>query len=145
MKNRGALLRNLLAGVAVVAVINVPTSAQQQNRPNVVILNMYEHGRNDFCAYSTITRSLGNTPANIDKIKKKPDNYEIEVAAPSMTKNDFKVQLDGNTLTISSERNNQKEQKDDKYTSREFSYESFTRTFNLQKDVVDTEKIEAKY
>jgi HSP20 family protein len=86
-----------------------------------------------------------NTTIPAVNIKETPDNYEVEVAAPGMTKNDFKVQLDGNTLTISSERNNQKEQKDDKYTSREFSYESFTRTFNLQKDVVDTEKIEAKY
>ena len=42
--------------------------------------------------------------------------------------------------------NLEKEEKEDvRYTSREFSYQSFTRTFNLQKDVMDTEKIMAKY
>src|SRR5436190_8957986 len=78
-----------------------------------------------------------NTTIPAVNIKETPDNYEVEVAAPGMTKNDFKVQLDGNTLTISSEKTNEKEQKDgEKYTSREFSYQSFLRTFNLQNDVV---------
>lgn len=63
-----------------------------------------------------------------------------------MTKKDFKVQLEGNTLTISSEKTTEKEEKDSvRYTSREFSFQSFSRTFNLQKDVVDTDKIQAKY
>ena len=31
------------------------------------------------------------------------------------------------------------------YTRREFSYQSFQRTFQLPKEVVDSEKIEAKY
>ena len=63
-----------------------------------------------------------------------------------MTKKDFKVQLEGNILTISSEKTTEKKEKDDaRYTSREFSYQSFSRTFNLQRDVVDAEKIQAKY
>ncbi|MCW3091783.1 MAG: Hsp20/alpha crystallin family protein [Ferruginibacter sp.] len=88
-----------------------------------------------------------NTTIPSVNIKETPDNYEVEVAAPGMTKNDFKVQLDGNVLTISSEKANQKEEKQEemKFIRREFSYESFLRTFTLQKDVVDTEKIAAKY
>ena len=79
-------------------------------------------------------------------IKETADNYEVEVAAPGMTKKDFRLQLEGNMLTISSEKTVEKEDKQDvRYTSREFSYQSFSRTFNLQKDVVDTEKIQAKY
>ena len=79
-------------------------------------------------------------------IKETTDNYEVEVAAPGMTKKDFRVQLEGNMLTISSEKTIEREEKDDvRYTSREFSYQSFSRTFNLQKEVVDTEKIQAKY
>jgi len=79
-------------------------------------------------------------------IKETSDNYEVEVAAPGMTKKDFKVMLDGNTLTISSEKEIQKEQNEDvRYSRREFSYQSFSRTFTLQKDVVDTENIQAKY
>jgi HSP20 family protein len=79
-------------------------------------------------------------------IKETAENYEVEVAAPGMTKQDFKVQLDGNALTISSEKSHQTEEKDgERYSRKEFSYQSFQRTFNLQKDVVDVEKIEARY
>ena len=64
-----------------------------------------------------------------------------------MNKKDFKIQLDGNMLTISSEKSNQKEEndRDEKYSRKEFSYQSFQRTFTLPKDVVDADKIEAKY
>jgi HSP20 family protein len=63
-----------------------------------------------------------------------------------MTKKDFKVELDGNSLTISSERTNQKEENEgERYARKEFSYQSFQRTFTLQKDVVDVDKIQAKY
>ena len=79
-------------------------------------------------------------------IKETPENYEVEVAAPGMTKKDFKVELDGNLLSISSERTEQSgEREDERYSRKEFSYQSFQRTFNLQKEVVDIDKIEAKY
>ena len=87
-----------------------------------------------------------NTTIPAVNIKETSDNYEVEVAAPGMTKKDFRLVLEGNVLTISSEKETQKEQSEDvRYTSREFSYQSFSRTFTLQKDVVDTEKIQAKY
>ena len=79
-------------------------------------------------------------------IKETPDNFEVEVAAPGMSKKDFRIELDGNMLTISSEKSNEQEDKEDeKYTRKEFSYQSFYRTFNLPKEVVDENKIEAKY
>jgi HSP20 family protein len=63
-----------------------------------------------------------------------------------MTKKDFKIELDGNFLTITSEKNMEQEQKEgERYTRKEFSYQSFQRTFNLPKQVVDEDKIEAKY
>ena len=87
-----------------------------------------------------------NTTIPAVNIKETAENYEVEVAAPGMTKNDFKVELDGNMLTISSERINQKEESDnERYTRKEFSYQSFQRNFTLQKNVVDTDKIQAKY
>jgi HSP20 family protein len=87
-----------------------------------------------------------NTTIPAVNIKETPENYEVEVAAPGMTKDDFKVELDGNVLTISSENNSQKEEREDeKYSRKEFSYQSFQRTFTLQKDVVDIDKIAAKY
>jgi len=90
--------------------------------------------------------SEANTTIPAVNIKETADNYEVEVAAPGMTKKDFKVQLDGNVLTITSEMSSQKEESEEvRYSTREFSYQSFSRTFNLQKDVVDTEKLVAKY
>jgi HSP20 family protein len=87
-----------------------------------------------------------NTTIPAVNIKETAENYEVEVAAPGMTKKDFKVELDGNVLTISSEKSYQKDNStDERYFQREFSYQSFQRTFTLQKDVVDIDKIEAKY
>src|SRR5688500_2193976 len=84
-----------------------------------------------------------NTTIPAVNIKETAENYEVEVAAPGMTKKDFKIELDGNVLTISSERSNQKdEEENERYSRKEFSYQSFQRTFNLQKDVVDIEKIQ---
>ena len=91
---------------------------------------------------------FSNTDTTIPavNIKETAENYQVEVAAPGMTKNDFKVELDGNTLTISSERSNQKNQREEeRYFRNEFSYQSFQRTFNLQKEVVDIDNIQAKY
>jgi HSP20 family protein len=87
-----------------------------------------------------------NTTIPAVNIKETNDNYEVEVAAPGMTKNDFRIELDGNMLTISSEKSNEREEKgQENYSRREFSYQSFQRTFNLPKDVVDADKIQAKY
>jgi HSP20 family protein len=87
-----------------------------------------------------------NTTIPAVNIKETADRYEVEVAAPGMSKEDFKVQLDGSTLTITSEKSNQHENREDeRFYRKEFSYQSFQRTFNLKKEVVDVDKIEAKY
>lgn len=78
-------------------------------------------------------------------IKETADHFEVEVAAPGMEKQDFQVTLEGNLLTISSSRKNQKDDHDTNYTRREFSYQAFQRSFELAKNVVDEENIEAKY
>lgn len=96
--------------------------------------------------WGTLNYSDTNTTIPAVNIKEMPDNYEVEVAAPGMSKKDFKIQLDGNILTISSEKSAQFEEGEKGfYRRREFSYQSFSRNFNLQKDVIDTEKIEAGY
>ena len=87
-----------------------------------------------------------NTTIPAVNIKETNDNYEVEVAAPGMTRKDFKVELDGNILTIRSEKSDEKQEGEEgNYTRKEFSYQSFLRTFNLPKDVVDSDKIQAKY
>lgn len=100
----------------------------------------------DFFNWNNGNFSDTNTTVPAVNIKESAENYLVEVAAPGMTKNDFKVELDGNTLTISSERSQEKEDKDaERYSRKEFSYQSFQRSFTLQKDVVDIDKIQARY
>ncbi|WP_294249481.1 Hsp20/alpha crystallin family protein [uncultured Chryseobacterium sp.] len=78
-------------------------------------------------------------------IKECDDRFEVEVAAPGMEKQDFRITLDGNVLTISSSRKNETEEAKENYTRREFSYQAFQRSFELSKDVVDEEHIKARY
>ena len=90
--------------------------------------------------------SATNTTIPAVNVKETTDHFEVEMAAPGMKKEDFKVELDGNTLTICSEMQSQQEEKDgERYTRREFSYQSFQRTFTLPKNVVDVDQIHAKY
>ena len=85
-------------------------------------------------------------PLPLVNILEEEKEFVVEMAAPGMKKNDFKIELEGNLLTISSETSNQTEEKEgDRYSRREFSYQSFQRSFTLAKDVLDAEKIKAKY
>ncbi len=78
-------------------------------------------------------------------IKETDEDFLVELAAPGMKKEDFKIHLEGNNLCISSERNVNEDQSDGKYSYKEFSYQSFKRTITLPSDVVDEEKIQARY
>jgi HSP20 family protein len=102
--------------------------------------------RRDVFDWNNANYSESNTTMPAVNIRETADNYEVEVAAPGMTKEDFNVELDGNILTISSEKTNRQEEgENEKYSRKEFSYQAFKRTFTLQKDVVDIDKINARY
>ena len=72
------------------------------------------------------------------------ENFRLEFAVPGFTKNDFNVKLDGDLLTISGEKKNEVNKEDEKFTMREFSHSSFSRTFTLP-ETVDSSKINAEY
>lgn len=72
------------------------------------------------------------------------EDYMVSLAVPGMKKEDFNIDVEGNMLTISSEKEESKEEKEDKYTRKEYNYSSFSRSFTLP-DEVNKEKIEAKY
>ncbi len=79
-------------------------------------------------------------------IKEDGDGFTVEMAAPGMTKEDFKINLENEVLTISAERETENEEKEgERYTRREFSYQSFQRSFHLPKSAVDYDQIKAKY
>ena len=100
----------------------------------------------DLMDWSNTNFSSTNTTLPAVNVKENDEEYEIEVAAPGMKKNDFKINLDNNQLTISSEIKKEDSTKEiDQYTRREFSYQSFQRSFTLPNNVVDGDKIAAKY
>lgn len=97
-------------------------------------------------AQLAMQNSLTNTTIPAVNIKETSENFEVEMAAPGMKKEDFKIQLENNQLTISSEKETEEEEREEnRYTKKEFSYQAFQRTFQLPRDVVDVEKIEARY
>lgn len=87
--------------------------------------------------------STGTTIPAVN-IKETNDNFTVEVAAPGMKKDDFHVELDNDMLIISSEKKDEMEDKGGDYTRREFSYQSFRRSFTLP-NTVEADKIKAKY
>mgnify|MGYP003702624547 CR=1 FL=1 len=72
------------------------------------------------------------------------NEYTIEVAAPGLEKKDFRIDLENNCLTISSAREDKNEEENEKYTRREFQYNTFSRSFTLP-ETVESEKIVAKH
>ncbi len=72
------------------------------------------------------------------------DEFRIEVAAPGLEKNDFKIDLDNDVLTISSEKEVKDEQKDEKFMRCEFNYSKFSRSFALPESA-NAEKIKANH
>ena len=77
-------------------------------------------------------------------ITENKDEYNVSLAVPGMKRDDFKIDVNGNMLTISCEKDETKEEKDKRYTRKEYSYSSFSRSFTLP-DEVNTEKIDARY
>ena len=71
-------------------------------------------------------------------------SYEVSLAAPGMKKDDFTIDVEGNTLTVSAATEEKKEEKDEKYTRKEYNYSSFSRSFALP-EWVNKEKIDASY
>jgi HSP20 family protein len=85
-----------------------------------------------------------NVPAC--NIKETEKSFTLELAAPGRKKDDFQIEIDNDMLSISSEQSSesQKEEDDGRYSRKEFSYSSFTRSFSLPESV-NMEKIDASY
>lgn len=87
-------------------------------------------------------RQISSVPAA--NISESPDEYCIEIAAPGLKKEDFKVAVEGDSLRISAEKSSEQVQADKVYSRKEFSYQSFLRLFKLPEST-DVERIEASY
>ena len=68
----------------------------------------------------------------------------LELAAPGLKKSDFKIEVTNNVLNISSEKESNKEENNEGFSRKEFSYHSFSRSFNLPQSV-NKDSITASY
>jgi HSP20 family protein len=87
-------------------------------------------------------RMVSRVPAA--NISETADHYHVELAAPGLSKEDFKLNLERDVLSISVEQTQQTGQQERTFNKREFSYSSFVRSFTLP-DTANQEGISAKY
>ena len=86
---------------------------------------------------------LGSTLPSVN-LKETDQHYLIELAAPGMKKEDFKVEMHNGILTVSAERKEEKEEKKEDFLRREFSYSSFSRSFAVPENSME-DRVEASY
>lgn len=101
---------------------------------------------NDFLRdFSSPNFSKTNTTLPAVNIGENEHNYVVEVAAPGLDKKDFKINIENDVLTISSEKTTTENTNEDNYTRKEYSYQSFKRSFSLPKGSVDDSNVKASY
>lgn len=86
----------------------------------------------------------GKTAEPALNIKETDNDFEIELAAPGFAKKDFEVTIEDGCLNITAEKETSDEEKEENFTRREFSYNSFQRSLQLPESVKQ-EEIKAKY
>jgi HSP20 family protein len=87
-------------------------------------------------------RFLNNVPAA--NVRETDKSFRVELAAPGMKKEDFKIEIGKGEITISAERKEEKTTEEGKYTRQEYNYASFSRSFNIPENV-DENSISATY
>jgi len=114
--------------------------------PNIPSLfdNMFGSDLSEFWPANFSERGRSFPAVNILESDKE---FTVELVAPGMNKKDFNISLENDCLTISSEIKQEAESKsdDENYFRKEFSYQSFQRSFRLPEDIVRVEKIKAEY
>jgi HSP20 family protein len=102
----------------------------------------------DFVSRDLFTPTFNTTGVTTPAVNiiETPEEFQLEMVAPGMKKSDFKVELQNDVLTVSYEHdhNREGEKRNVKYTTHEFNYHSFSRSFSLP-ETVAAEKIKAKY
>lgn len=118
--------------------VNQPTNQFYNSEFNKI----FNHLDTMFPAKSFNNVAYNNIPAV--NVKEDENAFQIEVAAPGLKKEDFKLSLHENRLTISAKQESKTEEKTERFSRQEFNYTSFQRTFTLPKNV-DGDKIDASY
>jgi HSP20 family protein len=103
---------------------------------DVLSRDLFDLTDRNFSAFGTTFPS-----ANVQESEK---DFAIDLAVPGMKKEDFKIELNNNILSVSSEIKEEKEEKDTDFRRREFRYEAFSRSFQLP-EAMDEKKVDAAY
>jgi len=98
--------------------------------------NFFENELGDFFG-----KRITDPAANIVE---QADSFLLEIAAPGLKKDDFKIHLENSVLTISADIEDEKQEEGKNYTRKEFYYGSFSRSFTLPK-TINLETIKADY
>lgn len=100
---------------------------------------------NDLFDWTNKNFSNTNTTLPAVNIKEDHDGFEVEMSVPGFEKKDFNIEVNNSLLTISSDKKIEQETKEGQnFTRREFSYQSFSRSFTLP-DTTDDDHVAAKY
>ena len=94
--------------------------------------------------FNSLNNSYSNTTSPAVNVEEGDKEFRIEVAVPGLSRKDFRIEVEDDVLTISSEDKQKKEEKKRNYTRREFSYHSFKRSFQLP-ETVDQDQIQASH
>lgn len=94
----------------------------------------------------SVTRSGGSSYSFVPRVDivEEEKNYELHVAVPGMAKEDFKIDVNDNLLTVSGERKFNRERKETNFHVAETQFGTFSRTFSLPENA-DAGNISAKY
>lgn len=109
---------------------------QHRNPLSDMVSNIFDNDLGDFFG-----KRFSDPAANIIE---KGDAFQLDLAAPGMKKDDFRINLENNILTISAELEDEKREEGKNYSRKEFYYGSFSRAFTLPK-TIDLDKIKAEY
>lgn len=71
--------------------------------------------------------------------------FELTVALPGMQKDDFEINYENGLLTISGERKLEQEENGRRYHRIESRFGRFSRSMPLPRDIINQDKITAKY
>lgn len=78
-------------------------------------------------------------------ISETDDSYELELVSPGMKKEDFKIEMEDDVLTISADVKHESKEQNKNFTRKEFSRQSFKRSFRLTEDKIKQDAIKASY
>jgi len=90
--------------------------------------------------------AMSNNTSSLPAVNIREDDkrFMLDLAVPGIDRKDLKIDINEDVLTISSETKNESEENRDGYKRKEFSYSSFSRSFQIPENV-NREKIEANY